>query len=333
MGTRAVVETRQDRKALVADAGYRPLSMVGVLAGAVTAYGAFAVLAGVATGVIGATGADVDLAARWGDQGVAGALVVAGLLLAAYLCGGYVAGRMARRSGLAHGAAVFVVGVVLAAACAWSARRLGGADVAADNLRNLGLPTTSAEWRDVATLAGAASLVAMLVGSLVGAVLGDRWHDLLLRRALDPRIGPAAQAQRDSERRAAQAEELRTGSYQRVRAASPTRTRRVDRAADTDDDGVLDPPEEVRTPADTRIVEPLPLAGAWRDRPDRSAEHSSFWWGHSADDRRHGNIEVDEDGNIGVDEDRDTDADRVDPARSHQPSTDRPTARSGGRTG
>jgi len=240
MAARAEVETRRDRNALVADAGYNRLSLLSVVAGVLCAYGAFALLAGLAVGVIEAADADVDLSSQWQDLGVAGGLVVAGLLFLAYLFGGYVAGRMARRSGALHGAAVFVLGVLVVAGAAALARQLGGADVAASNLRDLGVPTTASEWGDIATFAGLASLAAILLGSLLGGSLGERWHAKLLNRALDPRVGAEAGALRDAERRAAEAErraadadERRTGAFERVRAVTPRRSRRVDGDAPT----------------------------------------------------------------------------------------------------
>ena len=316
MGTRAVVETRRDRKALVADAGYKPLSIVSVLAGVLTAYGAFAVLAGIAVGVIRAADVDIDLSSQWQDLGVAGGLVVAGLLLLSYLFGGYVAGRMARRSGVLHGGVVFVLGLALVALAAWFARQLGGADVAAGNLRDLGLPTTAGEWRDIATVAGVASLAAMALGALLGGTLGERWHDKLLRRALDPQVGAEAQARRDAERRATKAEELRTDSYRRVRVASPTRTRRVDAAtAGTDDHDDPDTQEVVRVPASTQVVD-RPRADEDRAPAGRRGSHhgngngngTSFWWRRPA--------ETDADAGRSVD----------------GGATDRRTVRSGGRT-
>ena len=240
MAARAEVETRRDRNALVADAGYKRLSLLCVIAGVLCAYGAFAVLAGLTVGVIEAADVDIDVSSQWQDLGVAGGLVVAGLLFFSYLFGGYVAGRMARRSGALHGAAVFVLGVLLVAGAAALARQLGGADVAASNLRDLGVPTTASEWGDVATVAGLASLTAILLGGLLGGSLGERWHAKLLNRALDPRVGAEADALRDAERRAAEAErraadadERRTGAFERVRAATPRRSRRVDGDAPT----------------------------------------------------------------------------------------------------
>jgi hypothetical protein len=158
MATRAEIETGRDRNALVADAGFKRLSLLSVAAGVLCAYGAFALLAGLTIGVLDAVGADVDVSSQWRDLGIAGGVVVAGLLFAAYLFGGYVAGRMARRSGLVHGGAVFVLGVVLAAVVAGVARQLGAAEAAVAGLRDLGVPTTAAEWGDVATVAGLVSL-------------------------------------------------------------------------------------------------------------------------------------------------------------------------------
>lgn len=234
MGTRPIVETRRDRKALVADAGFKQLSVMSVFAGVLAAYGAFAVLAGLAVGVIKAADVNIDLSSQWRDLGMAGGLVVAGLLLFAYLFGGYVAGRMARRSATLHGLAVFALGVAVAAGIAGLARWLGGDAVAASNLRDLGVPTTASEWRDIATVAGVASLAAMLIGAVAGGVLGERWHAKLLARALDPAVGAEADAHRTAERRAAEAEQLRTSSFRRVRAAAPASTRRVDLEAGAD---------------------------------------------------------------------------------------------------
>jgi hypothetical protein len=204
------------------------VSFISAAAGVLSAYGLFALLAGLAAGVLAAANADIDLSSNWRQLGMAGGLVAAGLLFLAYLFGGYVAGRMARRAGALHGVIVFVLGVVVVAVAAFLARQLGGTDVATSNLRGLGVPTTGAEWGDVATVAGIASLAAMLLGALAGGVLGERWHAKLVSRALDPRIGAEAEARREAEVRAAEAEERRTGAFQRVRAATPTRTRRAD---------------------------------------------------------------------------------------------------------
>ena len=90
-----VVENRGDRKALAADAGLGSLSVFSILAGVLTAYGAFVLLLGIAVAMVDAIGIDTDLVTTDYEQlGVVGGLIIAALLLASYLFGGYVAGRM-----------------------------------------------------------------------------------------------------------------------------------------------------------------------------------------------------------------------------------------------
>src|SRR5215217_1388427 len=107
-------ESPRDRAALAREAGLGRLSLPSVLAGVLVAYGAFAVLAALVGAVAAAIGLTTDLAGNdWATLGVGSAIAVAILLLVAYLFGGYVAGRMARRAGLVNGLAVFVLALVL----------------------------------------------------------------------------------------------------------------------------------------------------------------------------------------------------------------------------
>ena len=80
------------------------------------------------------------------------------VLLGSYLFGGYVSGRMARRAGLVNGLLVSVLGLAMAGAVAGSVAGLGGADNVMRGIRNVGLPTTWAQWRGIGTFAGIASL-------------------------------------------------------------------------------------------------------------------------------------------------------------------------------
>jgi hypothetical protein len=162
-----------------------------VLAGTLVAYGAFAVLAALIGAAATAVGLDNDLSTNdWARLGTGGAVAAAVVLLIAYLFGGYVAGRMARRAGLLNGLAVFVLALVLIAAVGAIVAIQADADAIRSNLRSLGVPTSGSEWSDVGTLAGIASLVAMLVGALVGGVLGERWHSKLTRRAVSGKYSP-----------------------------------------------------------------------------------------------------------------------------------------------
>jgi hypothetical protein len=191
MSASDAVETGRDRAALTREAGIGKLSFISVLAGVLVAYGAFAVLAALAAAAAAAIGLNTDLSANnWAELGVGSAIVAAVVLLLAYLFGGYVAGRMARRAGLIHGLAVFVLALVIVALIAVIAAAQTDTSAIRGNLRSLGIPTTGAEWSDVGTLAGIGSLAAMLVGALLGGMLGERWHTKLTRRAANPKYGP-----------------------------------------------------------------------------------------------------------------------------------------------
>src|SRR5215207_346745 len=176
------IETGRDRAALTRQAGIGKLSLISVLA---------AVLAALAGAAAAALGLNTDLSANnWAELGVGSAIAAALVLLLAYLFGGYVAGRMARRAGLLHGIAVFILALVIVALIAVIAATQTDTSAIRDNLRSLGIPTTGAEWGDVGTLAGIGSLAAMLVGALLGGLLGERWHTKLTRRAASPNYGP-----------------------------------------------------------------------------------------------------------------------------------------------
>jgi hypothetical protein len=184
-------ESPRDRTALAREAGLGRLSLPSVLAGVLVAYGAFAVLAALVGAAAAAIGLSTDLAGNdWATLGVGSAIALAVVLLVAYLFGGYVAGRMARRAGLVNGLAVFVLAVVLVAAVAAIAASQADTNAVQANLRSLGIPTTGTEWGKVGTVAGIGSLAAMLVGALLGGVLGERWHTKLTRRAVSGRYGP-----------------------------------------------------------------------------------------------------------------------------------------------
>jgi hypothetical protein len=184
-------ETSGDRSSLAREAGVGKLSFISVLAGVLVAYGAFAVLAALVGAAAIAIGLSSDLSRNdWAQLGTGSAIAAAVVLLLAYLFGGYVAGRMARRAGLLNGLAVFLLAIVLIAAVGAIVASQADADTIRTNLRSLGIPTSGTEWGDVGTLAGIASLAAMLVGALLGGVLGERWHSKLTRRAVSGKYSP-----------------------------------------------------------------------------------------------------------------------------------------------
>jgi MFS family permease len=184
-------ESPQDRASLAREAGLGRLSLPSVLAGVLVAYGAFAVLAALVGTVAAAIGLNTDLNRNdWAALGVGSAIAVAVVLLLAYLFGGYVAGRMARRAGLLNGLAVFLLALLLVAVVAAVAASQTDAGTIGGNLRSLGIPTTGAEWGKAGSVAGIGSLAAMLLGALLGGVLGERWHSKLTRRAVSGKYRP-----------------------------------------------------------------------------------------------------------------------------------------------
>jgi hypothetical protein len=184
-------ESPKDRASLVREAGLGRLSFPSILAGVLVAYGAFAVLAALVGTVAAAIGLNTDLNRNdWATLGLGSAIAVAVVLLAAYLFGGYVAGRMARRAGLLNGLAVFLLALLLVAVVGAVAASQTDAEAIGSNLRSLGIPTTGTEWGKAGTIAGIGSLAAMLVGALLGGVLGERWHSKLTRRAVSGKYSP-----------------------------------------------------------------------------------------------------------------------------------------------
>ncbi len=219
-------ETGSDRVALAQDAGMGRISLFGVLAGALVAYGAFVVLSAIASAIGTAISDDIDLPnLNWEQLGIVSALIVAAVLLVSYFFGGYVAGRMARRSGAINGLLVFVLSVLVVLALTLLVNALvDNEDAIAQNLRNAGIPTSSNEWGDTATVAGLASLAAMVVGAVLGGIVGERWHGKLTRRAMDPSMGAQARhRQMAAERQAAEEESWRQRSSPPPPPARPER--------------------------------------------------------------------------------------------------------------
>jgi hypothetical protein len=184
-------ETRRERRLLVEEAGYSKLSFISILAGVLVAYGAFALFAALVGGIVRGFGVETDVGNYdWETVGGVGTGVIAVALFLAYLFGGYVAGRMAFRSGLLHGFLVFVLGTIIAGLVGLIVGAITGTEAIEENLRSVGVPTTADEWGAVGTIAGIASLAAMIAGAMLGGMWGERWYGKLLRRAASADYGP-----------------------------------------------------------------------------------------------------------------------------------------------
>jgi hypothetical protein len=186
-------ESPRDRKRLARQAGLGRLSFISALAGVLVAYGAFALLAALvgAVAVAVAIGLDTELASNdWTTFGMGSAVTVTVVAFVAYLFGGYVAGRMARRAGLVNGLAVFALAVLLVMVVGAIVASQTDPEAVQANLRSLGLPITATEWARIGTVAGIGTLVGMLVGAGIGGVVGERWHSELTRWAALGRGSP-----------------------------------------------------------------------------------------------------------------------------------------------
>ncbi len=123
---------------------------------------------GVATGTD--TGDAADSATQQADTiGLVGGIVLLVILFIAYYCGGYVAGRMARFDGLKQGLAVWLWAIVVAIIVA-VVGLLAGSEF--NVLRELNSFPRIPIDEGTLTTAGIIALVAVVVASLGGALLG-----------------------------------------------------------------------------------------------------------------------------------------------------------------
>ncbi|MDA0182890.1 hypothetical protein OJ997_21440 [Solirubrobacter phytolaccae] len=125
-----------------------------------------------ATGAaVGLTSADTaDASDNATTIGIVGGVLLLVILLAAYYCGGYVAGRMARFNGPRQGLGVWLIGLVVTVALA-VAGALFGAEY--NVLSDLNLPRIPVGEGSLTT-AGLIALAAVLLGTLLAAFAGGK---------------------------------------------------------------------------------------------------------------------------------------------------------------
>jgi hypothetical protein len=147
----------------------RPISGFAVGAGVLAAYGAFSLLISLVAAFSNGAHANQRLSgATWKELGTGGGITTGVVLLVAWGIGGYIAGRVAGRDGVRHGAWVFVAGVVLFTVVCAAVTWLPDTAQILRNMRLLGLPVRRAEWRDMGSIAGISSLAGAAVGALLG---------------------------------------------------------------------------------------------------------------------------------------------------------------------
>jgi hypothetical protein len=141
--------------------------------------------AGVAIGLTQGVPSTDEAVQQADTIGIAGGIALLVVLFLAYLAGGYVAGRMARFDGTRQGIAVWVIGLLVVIALAVLGLVLGSEF---NVLQSLNLPRIPI-GEGTATTAGIIALVAVLIVTLVGAILGgklgERYHRKIDRVGLD----------------------------------------------------------------------------------------------------------------------------------------------------
>ena len=135
---------------------------------------------GAAAGLGSGTTADeaADAAAdNAGIVGIVSAIVIGLVLLISYFAGGYVAGRMARFSGLKQGIAVWIWAIAIAIVVAIITTIAGAQWDILSNLQSFPrIPVTpeTATLTGILTALGAAAIT--LIGAILGGLTGMRYH-------------------------------------------------------------------------------------------------------------------------------------------------------------
>jgi hypothetical protein len=160
--------------------------------GWLTAMGMSAILTALvaATGAALGLGIDPNAQANLGEEdtttiGIVGAVILVVVVLIAYFCGGYVAGRMARFDGLKQGLAVWLWAIVIAIVIA-VVTAIAGSQL--NILANLDvfprIPINEGALTTTGILTAVALLLASLGGALLGGVAGMRFHRKVDRAGL-----------------------------------------------------------------------------------------------------------------------------------------------------
>ena len=136
-----------------------------------------AVLLAAGATVGAATGVDAtDAQGKAATLGLVGGLTLLAVILVAYFCGGYVAGRMARFNGAKQGIAVWIWAVVIVAAVAVAGSVLGDKYDLLDRIGGFPRLPIGGDVTTGSIVAIVIAVVAALVGAVLGGLAGMRFH-------------------------------------------------------------------------------------------------------------------------------------------------------------
>lgn len=150
------------------------------------------------TAIVAATGAAVGLgnganakdvaetaSSNAGAVGIVGGIALAVILLIAYYCGGYVAGRMARFDGLKQGIAVWLWAIVIAIVLAIIGLVAGSKFDVLSQLNSFPrLPIGEGDLTSGGIIAAVVALIVSLIGAILGGLAGMRFHRKVDRAGL-----------------------------------------------------------------------------------------------------------------------------------------------------
>ena len=145
------------------------------------------------TAIIAAAGAAIgltngasesDAASNADTIGIVGGALLIAIAFIAYYCGGYVAGRMSRFDGARQGFGVWLFSVIATLIVAAAGAIIGDEY---NVFEKLDLPRIPVSTSDLTT-GGAIALAAIILGSLIGAIMGgkvgERYHRKVDRAAI-----------------------------------------------------------------------------------------------------------------------------------------------------
>jgi hypothetical protein len=218
---------REDVRARAVNEERMPLARGGVsfgaiLTGVVVAFGALTLLLALAGGILVATDTLDEVTNVSGEEAVTASAVTGVVLVIAwflaYMWGGYTAGRMGRGAGFLNGLLVPIVAILLLLAVGAIASALGAEAELNNPFGTVRLPVEESNLVDIGTGIGIAVLVAMFLGSIIGGLLGARWHTKLERRVAERHLGDVADERRDEARAADERRRLSERAEERRRA-------------------------------------------------------------------------------------------------------------------
>jgi hypothetical protein len=154
--------------------------------GWLTATGLTVLLLAVVAAVGALAGAQNTLLQNGQAAGIGGAIVLGVVLLVSYFAGGYVAGRMARFSGVKQGIAVWLWAIIVAVVLGIVGAIAGSQANIAGQLGSVpNLPLSPSALTTGGIIAALAVLIVTLIGAVLGGIAGMRFHRKVDRVGMD----------------------------------------------------------------------------------------------------------------------------------------------------